>query len=920
MKRLTVLVALLLLVAGIGAATAQSLTGTIAGRVVDEQGGVLPGVTVTLTGRTGAQVTVTDAKGEYRFVGLNPGPYEVKTELSGFTPRTERNLDVGIGRTVTVPFTLRVGGLAETVEVVANASTIDTASTASDNSLSQDLLANMPINLGNFNAATSVMNYAPGINSGSAFGGDASYGNALLIDGVDTRDPEAGSAWVFYNYNIIEEVQVGGVGAPAEYGGFSGAVVNTITKSGGNRFSGLFDYRHTNDGLAGDNVPQKYLDLNKSLGSPSVITKLNDFTVQLGGPFSKDKAFWWFSVQRYAFERDPAGPSKLATEVSPRYNAKLTWNLTPSDTLTGSFQYDNYNVTGRYAWIPSYAADETQTVDQDSPEAVWNLQYRKLFGSSAFLEAKYTGYWGYYYLDPVRSDSARYDGETGAFSGGAGYYYYADRDRNQANISFSTFANAYGQHNFKFGMEIERSGVRSQFGYTNGVYFYDYGGPYLAYGYSYDVRGTNKRESFYAQDQWRAGRLTANLGVRLDHIAGYSPELNKTVYSPDWAFGPRLGATFDVTGTGNSVLRASWGRYYEGAAFNPYNQAVGGWTPFQSYEVLSNGQLELFDETVIGGNWTVASGVKHFSLDEATVGFEQQLRRDLRVAVTGIWRKWDNFVGAVINGSTWTPFTRDLPDPSNPDTTKPFTLYRWANRTESPDAVVTNYTGFQYKDPSGNVLGTADPSRNYKGVMFVLTKTLSNRWQGQFSYVYSKSEGNISNSGIGLGSNGFRNANTALVNSFGRMEQNRPHEFKLMGGYTVPKIEVGLNAYYRAISGANYTPLALVSGSSSVLNWTGSVNINLDARGSQRLETQHLVDLKVEKEFKVDVHRFGVFFDIANLFNNDTITSVQTRVPDRAITYFDEELGKSTSQRVKYKSPISLVSPVQMTFGVRWSF
>ena len=66
------------------------------------------------------------------------------------------------------------------------------------------------------------MNYAPGINSGSAFGGDAGYGNALLIDGVDTRDPEAGSAWVFYNYNIVEEVQVGGVGAPAEYGGFSG--------------------------------------------------------------------------------------------------------------------------------------------------------------------------------------------------------------------------------------------------------------------------------------------------------------------------------------------------------------------------------------------------------------------------------------------------------------------------------------------------------------------------------------------------------------------------------------------------------------------------------------------------------------------------------------------------------------------------
>jgi hypothetical protein len=210
MRRLTVFVALLLLVGG-AVASAQSLTGTITGKVTDEQGGVLPGVTVTLTGRTGSQVSVTDEKGEYRFVGLSPGTFEVKAELSGFTPRVERNLDLGIGRTLNVPFNLRVGGMTETVEVVANASTIDTATTASDNSLSQDLLANIPINIGNFNAAVNIMNYAPGINGTSAFGGDSSYGNALLIDGVDTRDPEAGSAWVFYNYNSIEEVQVGGV-------------------------------------------------------------------------------------------------------------------------------------------------------------------------------------------------------------------------------------------------------------------------------------------------------------------------------------------------------------------------------------------------------------------------------------------------------------------------------------------------------------------------------------------------------------------------------------------------------------------------------------------------------------------------------------------------------------------------------------
>ena len=102
--------------------------------------------------------------------------------------------------------------------------------------------------------STGLLNNAPGINSSSAFGAQGSYGNALLLDGVDTRDPEGGSAWTFFNQNLIQEVQIGGLGAPAEYGGFTGAVINTITKSGGNAFSGLFSLRYTGDSLAGDNI------------------------------------------------------------------------------------------------------------------------------------------------------------------------------------------------------------------------------------------------------------------------------------------------------------------------------------------------------------------------------------------------------------------------------------------------------------------------------------------------------------------------------------------------------------------------------------------------------------------------------------------------------------------------------------------
>lgn len=246
--------------------SAQTLSGTIAGQVVDSQGQVLPGASVTLTGRTGSNTQTTDATGDFRFIGLAPGTYNLRAELSGFQQAEQTGITVSIGSTAQFKLTLNVGGVTENVQVTANVVTVDTTTTATDNKLSQDLLFAMPMS--RTNAAVSILNYSPGVNSGSAFGGSSDSGNALLLDGVDTRDPEGGTAWTFFNYNIIEEVQVGALGQPAEYGGFSGAVVNTITKSGGNRYSSLFEYRYTNKSLRGDNVSA---DVRKQKDRKSVV-------------------------------------------------------------------------------------------------------------------------------------------------------------------------------------------------------------------------------------------------------------------------------------------------------------------------------------------------------------------------------------------------------------------------------------------------------------------------------------------------------------------------------------------------------------------------------------------------------------------------------------------------------------------------
>src|SRR4030042_749117 len=129
-------VVLLALVMCAGTGQAQTLIGTVQGKVVDQQGGVLPGVTVTLIGPRGSQSTVTDGQGEFRFVGVPPSTYQVKVELAGFLTQEQPEVIVGIGKTVAGDFALKVGGVTETIEVLGAASTVDVKSSATDTNLS----------------------------------------------------------------------------------------------------------------------------------------------------------------------------------------------------------------------------------------------------------------------------------------------------------------------------------------------------------------------------------------------------------------------------------------------------------------------------------------------------------------------------------------------------------------------------------------------------------------------------------------------------------------------------------------------------------------------------------------------------------------------------------------------------------------
>jgi hypothetical protein len=899
------MVVLLLALAAPGA-YAQTLTGSVSGTIKDEQGAVLPGVTVTLTGRTGSQQTVTDASGEYRFPGLEPGTYSVAAELSGFQTTRQDNVAVSVAASPTVDIALKVAGLQESVTVLADSSIVDVKSSATDNKISQELLASAPIT----RTAINVLNVAPGINNSSAYGSDGDSANSLLIDGVDTRDPSGGTPWTFYNYNIIEEIQVQGLGASAEYGGFTGAVINTITKSGGNRFSGLFEVLGTNDSFGSSNVSQEIIDQNLSLRDPAVTTQYVDLTAQLGGPIKQNKAFFFVSAQRFLLETDPSGPVTRRHEVSPRLNFKVSVQPGSNDTFTGTLQYDAYNIIGR-AGQGLQSTDEL-TNREDAPEYVWLLQWRHLFGSNTFAEVKYTGWWGYYDLNPEVNASGHLDLGTGLFSVSQGWVYYADRERNQINGSVTHYADKFGRHEFKFGAELERSMTRDRYGYVNDIFFNDYyGAPYIAYNYGYDITAHNERESLFAQDSWKIrDRLTLNLGFRGDFIRGTHPDLGKVFSTTSWS--PRLGFAWDVTGDYRSVLKGSYGHYYEGAQTGSFTKAVPGIEDYVGYEVNPDGTVGaefLRDETV---PYRVADGLKHPRVDEATLSFERALTSDMRIVATGIWRDSKNFIGAVSPSARWRPVQTN-----NTLTNQPITLYNWSNRDVSDtDFVIQNVKGFQFRDPAGNVIETLDPQRSYRALMLVVSKRYTNRWQAQASYVLSKAEGNVDNtSGQQISSSIFENPNRSIVNTDGRLTNDRTHEFKLLGSYQIPKVEVSVNGVFRALSGRPYTPFAQYA--TSLLNApTASRQPFLEPRGSRRREADRNLDLRFEKSFSLGSRdRLGLFVDVLNVFNADTITAVQTRVPNTTITYAP---GQTTT--VNFESPSTLVAARQVQLAARWSF
>ena len=321
-----------------------SPTGTISGRVTTATG-ALPGVTVTTTSPAlqGNRVAISSDNGDFILPLLPPGTYRVTFELQGFRT-AEHSANVGAGQTVPLDVGLTVAGAAETVTVTgklenfAQLATVSTSYKAADiAALPSDRTLNATVLL-----APGVSNTGPSTNSQDSstqaitIAGAMSFENLFLVNGVVLNENLRGQGVPLFIEDAIQETTVTSGAVSAEFGRFSGGLVNAVTKSGGNSFSGSFRTTLTND---------SWRELTPYPNDTKVDDVVPTYEFTAGGPIARDR-LWFFGAGRIvdrveARQTTTTNIPYTLEEAERRYEGKLTFSLSPNHTVRGSYIYRN---------------------------------------------------------------------------------------------------------------------------------------------------------------------------------------------------------------------------------------------------------------------------------------------------------------------------------------------------------------------------------------------------------------------------------------------------------------------------------------------------------------------------------------------------------------------------------------------------
>jgi hypothetical protein len=899
-----------------------SSTGSISGEVKDSQGGVLPGVTVTATSpaQIGVLNAVTNEAGIYRFPSVPPGEYKVSFELPGFQSVVREGIRITLGFNAAVNVALGVATLQETVTVSGESPVIDTSATRVQTNYDQASLASLP----NARDMWSLLATTPSVTlnrvdvGGSTMGTQTTYfaygytgQNRPLIEGINTT--EGTSAAGFYlDYGSFEEVFIGAAGNSAEMPN-PGVLTQFVGKSGSNQLGVSLYYDYENEDIQGSN-----LDEDQVRPSPGAtiredgnrLASYKNFNLGVGGPIVKDKVWGHFAYlnQQNSVAAPPSGVIQDGTAFNTKlfnYTGKGTYQMNQANKFIGYLQHgtkqqpNRTDISNRAPGAVVHLTKDSTTL-QDSPSWVYKGEWNGTIGQNMFAEFR-AGQFGYNFgLDSNTEDIRYEDLVTNEVSGG-GRHWLNKRRRNQYTGALSFFKDNFagGSHNFKLGGEyLDESGnILWEQGYTDSViHFLSNGAPNSVRQY---VSGTSSQNalaqtSFFVTDTWTIRRLTLNVGARFDRYRVWLPEQTIPVarfnavaipyeeQSSVVAFNhivPRLGATYDLTGDGKTVLKANWGRFYFNTgvsladAINPNtsNQYSDfNWNDLNGDRVFQEGEQTTLI-TRFGGeqNAFIDSDLKNSYTDEASVFVERALLNDLGVRVGYVYKK-DNDGWQQVNELRPfdvfnVPVSRPDPGPDNvvgnADDGAALSLFNLDDPTRGSRQLTQNVPGYE---------GT------YKTLEFSANKRYGSRWSMNASYSYTWTEEfNRTYFGQAFGT---AVSNSSLNGSFPTNPNEKTfNEFTNWNAKFSGTIDAGWDLRVTPVvkiqSGAPYGRVVAAN-----LNYNTAQLILVEPIGTRRQDTVGLFDFRVEKQLRFATKaRVGLFFDLFNALNSNTAININWR-------------------------------------------
>ncbi len=933
------------LVAPLLAAQDTLQTGVIAGKVADTDGNALPGVSVTLKSdvlMTGAKSAMTTAGGAYRFTLLPVGTYEVVFEMPGFKTLVKQGVSVAIRRTTTVNATLEITTIDETITVVGETPVVDLKSSTISTNFTIEMLQKLP----SARDPWALMEMTPGMvmnsqNVGGSTSGQQSRGyvhgtmsdqTTYNLDGIQVTDAAAaGATAMYFDFDSFAEISIE-TGAHATDIQTSGVVLNMITKSGGNRFSGGISVYGETEALQANNIPTTPEYEGVGFGNPT--DYLYDYGGDLGGPILKDKLWFYTAFRRTEINRYLIGyeiDGQPGTEYTDllHWTGKLTWQLSPSNKMMGWVNYDAKAMPHRGAG-PRRPPETTYF--QDSPSWFFHLEDTWTLNKNLLLNFKLGYYDMYYQLAPQDSVNMNnpavliYYSEPYRRMYEDAYYQYSwyYSDRYSATVYADYFKDDFlgGDHEFKVGFDYQNTPFHTDRKFPgNHTLYFDYPdrtGSYEIWTFR-DVKWaqTNEVYSAFFQDTFSLKKhLTINLGLRFDSTHMHTGETTVagniwTDYYTDmtgeavpttsparrnvvaWnTLYPRIGFTYDLFDNGRTVLKLNLARYSYQVNYDPAWRIIdtGYWEVDYPWDDANEDGVAQTDElgdmwyVDIASKYQIDPDLKSPYVDEGVFGIEQRLAQDIGVSLNFIYRQnkreFYEYNRAIDPETDYTPVTAQDPGPDGElgtaDDGGDITVYDLAeDKVGLIDYYITTRQGYE---------------STYRGLEFIFRKKYANKWQLQAALSLGKTNTKLPIAAI-------NDPNNRAFNDGVPSWNDTPVIIKVMGSYELP-LGFMVGGFFNYRSGFPSQRYFSYRG----LN-QGRINVETQKYGSDRYPALTIVDLRLSKSFSL--RKFGTVEFIADLFNSfNRYTTLD----------WDQESWEG------FKSIYEVLAPRILRLGLKWQF